>query len=182
MIRKRHCQKYCRISEIDIMNIIPQKLKTLEEACFYREQLRNINKTVVLTNGCFDLLHAGHVMALQQAKSLGDSLWVAINSDASVRALKGPNRPIYSEIERAFLLSALSVVDGIFIFNNKRLTNEILSFKPDIYVKSCDYTIQQLEINERHALEKIGAKIIFTPFLSGHSTTSTIQEIISNKL
>ncbi len=161
------------------MNIIPQKLKTLEEACFERERLRNDNKTVVLTNGCFDLLHAGHVMALQQAKSLGDSLWVAINSDGSVRALKGSNRPVYTEIERAFLLSALTVVDGIFIFNNERLTNEILSFKPDIYVKSGDYTIKDLNLDERTALEKINAKIVFTPFLSGHSTTSTIKNILS---
>lgn len=161
------------------MNIIPQKLKTLEEACFEREQLRNDNKIVVLTNGCFDLLHAGHVMALQQAKSLGDSLWVAINSDDSVRALKGANRPVYTGIERAFLLSALTVVDGIFIFNNKRLTNEILLFKPDIYVKSGDYTIKDLNLDERTALEKINAKIVFTPFLSGHSTTSTIKNILS---
>lgn len=161
------------------MNIIPQKLKTLEEACFEREQLRNDNKIVVLTNGCFDLLHAGHVMALQQAKSLGDSLWVAINSDDSVRALKGANRPVYTGIERAFLLSALTVVDGIFIFNNKRLTNEILLFKPDIYVKSGDYTIKDLNPDERTALEKINAKIAFTPFLSGHSTTSTIKNILS---
>lgn len=161
------------------MNIIPQKLKTLEEACFEREQLRNDNKIVVLTNGCFDLLHAGHVMALQQAKSLGDSLWVAINSDDSVRALKGANRPVYTGIERAFLLSALTVVDGIFIFNNKRLTNEILLFKPDIYVKSGDYTIKDLNLDERTALERINAKIVFTPFLSGHSTTSTIKNILS---
>lgn len=161
------------------MNISPQKLKTLEEACFEREQLRNDNKIVVLTNGCFDLLHAGHVMALQQAKSLGDSLWVAINSDDSVRALKGANRPVYTGIERAFLLSALTVVDGIFIFNNKRLTNEILLFKPDIYVKSGDYTIKDLNLDERTALERINAKIVFTPFLSGHSTTSTIKNILS---
>lgn len=179
MIRKKHCRLFYNSKKIDIVNISPQKLKTLEEACFEREQLRNDNKIVVLTNGCFDLLHAGHVMALQQAKSLGDSLWVAINSDDSVRALKGANRPVYTEIERAFLLSALTVVDGIFIFNNKRLTNEILSFKPDIYVKSGDYTIKDLNLDERTALEKINAKIVFTPFLSGHSTTSTIKNILS---
>lgn len=179
LIRKKHCQLFYNSKKIDIVNISPQKLKTLEEACFEREQLRNDNKIVVLTNGCFDLLHAGHVMALQQAKSLGDSLWVAINSDDSVRALKGANRPVYTGIERAFLLSALTVVDGIFIFNNKRLTNEILLFKPDIYVKSGDYTIKDLNLDERTALEKINAKIVFTPFLSGHSTTSTIKNILS---
>ncbi|MDR2628761.1 MAG: adenylyltransferase/cytidyltransferase family protein [Puniceicoccales bacterium] len=143
-------------------------------ACVIREKLRKENRKVVLTNGCFDVLHAGHIFSLENAKKLGDSLWIALNSDTSVKALKGDKRPIFTERMRAYVLSAMSAVDGIFIFNGSRLDDEILRFRPDIYAKSGDYTIDSLDLSERKALQTVGAKIHFLPFLEGFSTTSTI--------
>jgi rfaE bifunctional protein nucleotidyltransferase chain/domain len=155
----------------------PTKLLEFPDACARREKLRKMGKRVVLTNGCFDLLHAGHVFSLEHARNLGDSLWVAINSDASVKQLKGPSRPIFDEITRAYMLSALAVVDGIFIFPGQQLDGEILEFKPDIYAKSEDYTMEQLNSEEREALNKIRAKICFVPFFEGFGTTTILQKM-----
>lgn len=159
------------------MTLNPTKLFDLESACKIRENLRNQNKKVVLTNGCFDLLHAGHIYSIHQAAAHGDSLWIALNSDTSVKKLKGDKRPIFDENIRAYILSALEDVDGIFLFKNSTLTNEILSFKPDVYVKSGDYTLESLNKSERSALQTIQAKIYFVPFLNGFSTTSIIKKI-----
>jgi rfaE bifunctional protein nucleotidyltransferase chain/domain len=153
---------------------LPFKLFNFANACVIREKLRKENRKVVLTNGCFDVLHAGHIFSLENAKKLGDSLWIALNSDTSVKALKGDKRPIFTERMRAYVLSAMSAVDGIFIFNGSRLDDEILRFRPDIYAKSGDYTIDSLDLSERKALQTVGAKIHFLPFLEGFSTTSTI--------
>jgi rfaE bifunctional protein nucleotidyltransferase chain/domain len=136
---------------------------------------------VVLTNGCFDLLHFGHLHSLESAKKFGDSLWVAINSDASVRELKGEGRPIFGERERAHMLSALEFVDGVFIFPEARLANEISMFKPDVYVKSGDYDIEKLDLLEREALLKTKSEIHFVPLLNGFSTTSIIEKIRQQK-
>ena len=160
--------------------LIPKKLFTIDRACAERERLRNIGKKVVLTNGCFDLLHVGHVSSLESARALGDSLWVALNSDKSIKNLKGDSRPIFSEKERAHMLSALEVVDGIFIFSGDRLVDEILQFRPDIYVKSGDYTLDNLDPSEHKALVSVGAEIKFVPFVPGFSTTSTIRKIRGN--
>jgi rfaE bifunctional protein nucleotidyltransferase chain/domain len=160
------------------MNPIPEKLLDFTAACEAREQLRASGKSVVLTNGCFDLLHVGHVFSLKNAKKFGDSLWVAMNSDGSVRALKGPKRPIFKERERAYVLSALEVVGGIFIFNGAELADEILKFRPDVYVKSADYCEKTLNPLEREALRCAGAEVKFVPFLGGVSTTSTIGKIL----
>ncbi|MDR1528444.1 MAG: adenylyltransferase/cytidyltransferase family protein [Puniceicoccales bacterium] len=158
------------------MDLIPSKLFDFSNACAIREKLRGENRKVVLTNGCFDVLHVGHIFSLENAKKLGDSLWVALNSDMSVKALKGDKRPIFTEKMRAYSLSAMSVVDGIFIFNGSRLNDEILHFHPDIYAKSGDYTIDTLDYAEREALQTIGAKIHFLPFIEGFSTTSIISK------
>ena len=139
--------------------LIPKKLFTIDRACVERERLRNIGKKVVLTNGCFDLLHVGHVSSLESARALGDSLWTALNSDKSTKKLKGDSRPIFSEKERAYMLSALEVIDGIFIFDGNRLIDEILQFKPDIYVKSGDYTLDNLDTSEHKTLISVGTKI-----------------------
>ena len=162
------------------MQIQPSKLFSLDAACELRESFRKQGKVVVFTNGCFDMLHVGHVFSLQQAAELGDRLFVAINSDDSVKALKGATRPLMDETERAYMLSALECVSGVFIFNSKRLTNEILRFKPDIYVKSGDYTLDTLDPEERAALESVGAGIKFLKFLNGFSTTSLIEKIKFN--
>lgn len=132
---------------------------------------------MVMTNGCFDLLHVGHISYLQEAKKLGDELWVLINSDESVRALKGPTRPIESEPERAYCLAALSCIDRVVVFNSPRLVEEIKLLQPDIYTKAGDYTIDTIHKGERAAFESVGTDIQFLPFLEGFSTTKMVEKI-----
>ncbi|OAM88813.1 adenylyltransferase/cytidyltransferase family protein [Termitidicoccus mucosus] len=153
------------------------KLLTLPEAVAAREKLRAAGRRLVLTNGVFDLLHTGHLHYLQQARALGDALYVALNSDASVRRLKGPLRPVQDEEQRAYALAATWFVDGIVIFREPRLTSEIRALRPDIYTKAGDYTLEKLDPGERAALEEAGAQIRFMPFLPGFSTTSLIAKI-----
>jgi rfaE bifunctional protein nucleotidyltransferase chain/domain len=153
------------------------KLRNLEHSVTQRQKLRAAGRRVVLTNGVFDLLHTGHLYYLQQARQLGDALIVALNGDTSVRALKGPNRPVQSEEERAYALGALACVDGIVIFNTPRLTAEIRALRPDIYCKAGDYTLEKLDAGERTALQEVDAKIEFLPFLEGFSTTNLIAKI-----
>ena len=158
------------------MKIVPSKLYAFEAACQCRQQRKQEGKKVVLTNGCFDLLHVGHIFSLEQARRQGDSLWIALNADESVRALKGPQRPFYNEQERAYLLSALTVVEGIFIFHSLRLDREIRLFAPDVYVKSGDYTLEKLDPSERQALQEVGAHVHFAEMLEGFSTTQMAQK------
>ena len=153
------------------------KLLRLASAIAAREALHKAGKRVVLTNGVFDLLHEGHLHSLQAARALGDALFVAINSDASVRAIKGPTRPIQSETERAAALSALGFVDYIIIFREPRLTAEIRALRPDVYCKAGDYTLEKLDPGERAALESVRAEIKFLPYLPGFSTTALIAKI-----
>ena len=153
------------------------KLFTLPEAVAARDGLRRAGKRVVLTNGVFDLLHQGHLHSLRAARALGDALVVAINSDASVRALKGPSRPVQSEETRAAALGALPEVDGVVIFREQRLTKEIRALRPDVYCKSGDYTVDTLNQEERRALDEVGARIEFVPFLPGFSTTLIIEKM-----
>ena len=143
-----------------------------------RQHLRATGQTLVMTNGCFDLLHAGHICFLQNARRLGDRLLVAVNSDASVRLLKGPKRPVQGEMERAFALAALACVDFLVMFNEPNLVGEITALQPDIYTKAGDYDIGRLHAGERAALEGEGAKIRFLPFLDGFSTTNLIRKIV----
>lgn len=159
------------------MNLDNPKLHALAAAVARREALRAEGRRVVLTNGVFDLLHTGHIHALQAARALGDALFVALNADASVRELKGPARPVQSEAERAYALGALGCVDGIVIFREKRLTAEIRALRPDVYAKSGDYTLEKMNQEEREELERVGARIVFVPFLAGFSTTSLIARI-----
>ena len=153
------------------------KLFGLEAAVAKREELRQAGKQVVLTNGVFDLLHTGHLSYLQEARAQGDALFIALNSDASVRALKGPQRPVQTESERAYALAATWFVDGIFVFSTPRLDREIRALKPDVYCKAGDYTLEKLDSGERAALEEVHARIVFLPFLPGFSTTSLIAKI-----
>ena len=159
------------------VNLPNPKLLTLSEAAARRQEWRAAGRKVVLTNGVFDLLHTGHLYSLQAARGQGDLLVVAINADASVRAIKGPTRPVQGERERAFALGALACVDAVVIFNEPRLTAEIRALRPDVYCKAGDYTIATLNAEERTALEEVGAKIVFVPFLPGFSTTSLIAKI-----
>jgi len=160
-----------------IVNLENPKLFTLAQAVAARERLRTAGRKVVLTNGVFDLLHTGHLYYLQQARALGDALFIALNSDASVKVLKGPLRPVMNEEQRAYALAALACIDGILIFREPRLTAEILALRPDVYCKAGDYTLEKLNPQERAALESVGAQITFMPFLPGFSTTNLIAKI-----
>jgi rfaE bifunctional protein nucleotidyltransferase chain/domain len=139
--------------------------------------LRAQGRKLVLTNGCFDLLHAGHVRYLQAARALGDALAVAINGDDSVRALKGEGRPLNSESDRAEIVAALECVDFAVIFPEVRVTRLIEKVRPAIYVKGGDYTPATLDPEERAALEKVGAEIRILPFEPGYSTSDRIERL-----
>jgi rfaE bifunctional protein nucleotidyltransferase chain/domain len=153
------------------------KLLSLAAAVARREQLRAAKMTVVLTNGVFDLLHVGHLHYLRAAAAKGGALFIALNGDASVRALKGPTRPVQPAEERAYALGALEFVDTVFTFDTPRLDAEIRALQPDVYVKAGDYTLEKLNPDERRALEDVKAKIEFLPFLPGYSTTELIRKI-----
>lgn len=153
------------------------KLLTLDQAVTRRVQLREAGESVVLTNGCFDLLHTGHLFFLKKAATQGDRLFLALNGDESVQALKGPARPVQSEQERAYLLDSLSFIDTLVVFHTPRLSREITALQPDIYVKAGNYDITNINAEERGALEACGADIRFLPFLDGYSTTSLIKKI-----
>ena len=160
------------------MTLDNPKLRSLDEMIKERQRLRSLGRRLVMTNGCFDLLHTGHIYFLHQARELGDSLLIALNADVSVKALKGPKRPLQTEHERAYALAALACVDHVVIFSTPDLVQEIVALKPDIYTKAGDYSLKKLHAGERAALEAAGAQITFRPFLQGFSTTSLIQRII----
>ncbi len=139
--------------------------------------LRSEGQRLVLTNGCFDLLHAGHVQLLESAKSFGNVLLVAVNSDRSVRELKGPTRPVVPQDSRALVLAALVSVDLVVIFDTLRVTPVIEAFRPDVFVKGGDYTVETLDVGERNALESIRAEIVIMSLVDGLSTTGIINKI-----
>ena len=123
----------------------PEKcLLTLDDAILWREDLRKNNRKLVVTNGCFDLMHRGHASYLIEAAKLGDELLVLINSDASVRAIKGETRPVVSEKDRAYMLAALESVSRVVIFDDARCDKELAALKPDVYAKAGDYTLETL--------------------------------------
>ncbi len=152
------------------------KLQTPEQLAALRDQFAAAGRKLVFTNGCFDLLHVGHVRYLQAARALGDALLVAVNGDASVRALKGPTRPINSEQDRAEVLAALGCVDCVTLFHTVRVTDIVRVIRPQIYAKGGDYTVASLDPGERAALEEAGAEIRILPLVPGKSTTATIAK------
>jgi len=134
-------------------------------------------KTIVFTNGCFDILHVGHVRYLAAARQLGDVLVVGLNSDDSVRELKGPGRPLNPEGDRAEILAALEAVNHVVVFAEKRATNLMRELTPDIYAKGGDYTTDTLDPDEVAALREIGARIEILPLVRGKSTTGLLKAI-----
>ena len=140
-----------------------------------RERLRAAGRRLVFTNGVFDLLHVGHVRYLAQARALGDALVVAINSDRAVRELKGADRPVFDEAERAEILAALRVVDYVVVFDHISPRSLIGELLPDVLVKGGDYDLDQ--IHGREEVEAAGGKVISLPFVEGSSTTALIQKI-----
>ena len=153
-------------------------LLTADAARRWREELRRAGRKLVVTNGCFDIMHRGHAAYLREARLLGDALLVLINSDASVKLLKGEKRPVVSQNDRAYMLCALASVDRVVIFDGLRCDRELAAIAPDIYVKGGDYTLEKLDPDERRALESVGAKIVFKPFIPGFSTTTLIKRIL----
>jgi rfaE bifunctional protein nucleotidyltransferase chain/domain len=143
----------------------------------WREDLRRRGKKLVLTNGCFDLLHAGHVSYLQQARELGDALLVGVTGDAGVRRIKGPNRPVNNETDRAIVIAALESVDGVLLFHEEDACHLIDKTRPDVYAKGGDYTVDTLVQTERRLMDKLGIKIVILPVVPGKSTTATLARI-----
>ena len=139
--------------------------------------MRANGKRIVATNGCFDLLHVGHVRYLEAARAQGDVLVVGVNGDQSVRELKGSGRPINNERDRADVLAALESVDLVTIFPEARATRFIELVAPDVYVKGGDYSSETLDAEERAALQKIGSKIDILPFEKGYSTSGIIEKL-----
>lgn len=150
---------------------------TAEALAVLRTRYRAEGKRVVWTNGCFDLVHAGHVLSLESAAALGDILVVGLNSDASVRRLKGPERPYVPQQERATLLGALACVDHVVIFDGERCTPELERVQPDVYAQGEDYTIETIDPGERAAVERGGGAFAFLPFRQGLSTTNLMKRI-----
>ena len=140
-----------------------------------RERLRSSGKRLVFTNGVFDLLHVGHVRYLTEARALGDALVVAINSDRTVRELKGPDRPVFDQSERAEILAALRAVDYVVVFDDVSPRALIAELLPDVLVKGGDYDLDQ--IHGREEVEAAGGKVISLPFVEGASTTALIERM-----
>jgi len=157
------------------------KILGLEELLKRSKQLRAAGKKLVATNGCFDLLHVGHVRYLQAARALGDLLAVGLNGDRSVRELKGKGRPVTGERDRAEVLAALQCVDLVTIFPEMRATQFIGASHPAIYVKGGDYSSETLNEEEHALLKEIGAKIRFIPFEAGYSTSRLLEQICKSR-
>ena len=143
----------------------------------WRDAVRAAGKKLVVTNGCFDILHLGHVTYLENARNFGDALLIGVNSDAAVRGLKSAGRPVNSETDRAAVLAALQSVDGVCIFTDTTATKFLAAAQPDVYVKGGDYTLDTLNQDERRAVESAGGKIVLVPFVPGRSTTSLLEKI-----
>ena len=155
---------------------MPDKIKTREELKSEIRKARSHGEKVVTTNGCFDVLHVGHLRYLQAAKKLGDILIVAINSDDSVRAIKGDKRPLVPEDERAEMLAALEFVDYVMIFPELDPIKFLNELRPDIHVKGGDYSLDR--IIEREAVESIGGELHLLPGAAGKSTSNLIELIV----
>ena len=151
------------------------KIFSIDELRRERARLREEGKRLVFTNGCFDILHVGHVRYLQSARELGDALLVAINSDRSVRELKGAGRPVMNEDERAELVAALGAVDYVTIFDDISPRSLIKEVLPDILVKGGDYNLN--EIHGREEVERAGGRVLSLPFIEGASTSRLIERI-----
>ena len=153
-------------------------LLSFDAACAWRAELKRDGRLLVVTNGCFDIMHRGHAAYLREARAQGDALLVLVNSDASVRELKGPSRPVVGEVDRAYMLCSLKFVDRVLIFDGARCDRELEALAPDVYVKGGDYTLDKLDPGERGALERAGTRIVFKPFIPGCSTTGIIRRIL----
>jgi rfaE bifunctional protein nucleotidyltransferase chain/domain len=153
-----------------MLKILPESAATMLREDYAPER-------IVFTNGCFDILHVGHIRYLKAAKQLGDRLVVGLNSDQSVRAIKGAGRPINNEADRAEVLAALAPVDHVIVFDDPRVTRLVKELRPHIYTKGGDYTMDSLNPEELAALREIGAEIKLLPWVPGKSTTALLRAI-----
>jgi len=153
-----------------------EKIKKKEEISHIAEKLKAENKVIVFTNGCFDILHSGHIKYLYDAKKLGDILIVGLNSDSSIKRIKGEKRPIINQEERAYIISALEMIDFIVIFDDDTPYELIKRIKPNILVKGGDWDIEK--IVGKDIVESYGGKVLNIPFVEGKSTSNIIQRIL----
>lgn len=153
------------------------KLIRVEDFPVLRQAYRARGKRVVWTNGCFDMLHEGHILSLESARKLGDVLVVGLNSDRSIRELKGPERPILPASSRAAVLGAMACVDHLVIFDGKRCTRELELIQPDVYAQGSDYTLETIDQDERRAVESHGAAVAFLPLVANVSTSNAVKKI-----
>ena len=153
-------------------NKLIRDLKDLKALCLSYE---SNNKKVVMTNGCFDILHAGHTYILEESKKLGDILIVALNSDSSIKKIKSKDRPIVSELDRAYVLSCLSSVDHIILFDNESPEEIICEILPDILIKGSDY--KGKKVAGEDCLIKNGKKVVLVDLIEGKSSTSIIDKV-----
>jgi D-glycero-beta-D-manno-heptose 1-phosphate adenylyltransferase len=156
------------------------KLLSLEVLRSLAEELKHEGKIIVLANGCFDLLHVGHIRYLEGARRLGDVLIVALNNDESVRQLKGPGRPLMPEGERAEILAAISFVDYIVIFQEPNVERLLLEIRPDIHCKGTDYTTDS--VPEREVVWSYGGRVEIVGDPKDHSTRDLIREVVKRNL
>jgi len=156
---------------------MPARIDSLDHISEEVRRLQAAGKKVVFTNGCFDLLHVGHVTYLEAARNYGDALLIGVNGDEAVGQLKGPDRPVNGQEDRAAVLAALESVDGVCIFAESTATRFLAAAEPDIYVKGGDYTLETLNQKEREAVERCGGRIVIIPFVPGKSTTSLLKKI-----
>lgn len=153
-----------------------EKVQPRDQLQVTTAEARRSGKKVVFTNGCFDLLHVGHLHVLREAKKLGDILIVGLNSDRSVKEIKGPDRPIMPEAERAELIAALEMVDYVTVFDEPDPSNLIRELRPDVLAKGGDWPEDR--IVGKDLVEGFGGRVAVIPFLNGHSTTDIVDEII----
>lgn len=153
------------------------KFIAFQELAAWREKFRQSGRKLVVTHGCFDLLHAGHVTYLQSARKEGDALLVGVNGDEAVRSLKGEGRPVNNEQDRATVIAALESVTHVCIFPDVKASEFLRRSQPDVWVKGGDYTLETLVQEERQIVEKAGGKIVLIPFVPGKSTSSLVQKI-----
>jgi rfaE bifunctional protein nucleotidyltransferase chain/domain len=153
------------------------KILTLEQAAAYRAELHAAGKKLVITNGCFDLPHRGHFEYLNAAREEGDALLVAMNSDDSLRRLKGPPRPIIPAKDRAYILGSMQAVDAVVIFEELNALEVFRAVPPHVYVKGGDYTEETLNRDEYPSLKATGCRFCFIPFVPGYSTTTLLASI-----
>ena len=159
-----------------------EKVKTLDEISGRVGDYGSRRLRVVLTNGCFDVLHVGHVRYLEAARGLGDSLVIGLNTDASVRLLKGPQRPIFSQDERAEMLAALGCVNFVVLFDENTAERLVSLLQPDIYVKGADYAPESgKELSEAEIVRAYGGRVELIPLVENRSTTAIVERILSEK-